>query len=412
MRYIFRGSLVLILCLAISLLASADELVTGGGKKLTGKLVAVNREGVTFKTGEAEAKIPGKEIVVVDLGHPVVAPAKGAEFHEIELTDGTILRCSRYLVKGKKFEIELLEGPKDVAPPKFDLPMTAVFYACRRADDAKHKAEWRKMLQNRGKRDLYVIRQADGLNFVQGTLVEGDAEGTRLTFEKEDGGKESLLLSRATGGLVFNQAQNIELPSTLCKVQDVFGNMLVAQAVEMAGSGVKVTTVAGVVVSYPSAQGIAKLDYSQGNVAYLSDLTPQVQAPAIPPDEVNTNIAVPFVADKTPTNEPLRLDNVVYPKGLWIASDTVLTYTLNGDYRELKAMIGIHDQFGTNSTEAKVTIEADGKPIFSEVVKRKDKPKGVTLDIKNIQQLRILVESDSPFFNGSQAVLADARVQK
>jgi hypothetical protein len=290
--------------------------------------------------------------------------------------------------------------------------MTAVFYACRRADDAKHKAEWRKMLQNRGKRDLYVIRQADGLNFVQGTLVEGDAEGTRLTFEKEDGGKESLLLSRATGGLVFNQAQNVELPSTLCKVQDVFGNTLVAQAVEMSGSGVKVTTVAGVVVSYPSAQGIAKLDYSQGNVAYLSDLTPQVQAPAIPPDEVNTNIAVPFVADKTPTNEPLRLDNVVYPKGLWIASDTVLTYTLNGDYRELKAMIGIHDQFGTNSTEAKVTIEADGKPIFSEVVKRKDKPKGVTLDIKNIQQLRILVESDSPFFNGSQAVLADARVQK
>ena len=74
--------------------------------------------------------------------------------------------------------------------------------------------------------------------------------------------------------------------------------------------------------------------------------------------------------------------------------------------------IGIHDQFGTNSTEAKVTIEADGRAIFSETVKRKDKPKGVTLDIKNVQQLRILVESDSPFFNGSQAVLADARVQK
>jgi hypothetical protein len=180
----------------------------------------------------------------------------------------------------------------------------------------------------------------------------------------------------------------------------------------MAGSGVKVTTVSGVVVNYPSAQGVAKLDYSQGNVAYLSDLTPQVQAPEIPEEELYTNIAVPYVADKTPTNEPLRLGNVVYPKGLWVAADTVLTYTLNGDYRELKATIGIHDQFGTNSTEAKVTIEADGRAIFSETVKRKDKPKGVTLDIKNVQQLRILVESDSPFFNGSQAVLADARVQK
>lgn len=412
MCYIFRALFVLSSCLAVTAIAFADDLTTSAGKKISGSLVAVDREGVTFKTGAAEVKIAGKEIVVVDLGHPVVAPAKGAEFHEIELTDGTLLRCSRFVVKGKKFEVELLEGPKGLPAPKLDLPMTSVFYACRRADDPKYKAEWRKMLQNRGKRDLYVTRQADGLNFVQGTVVEGNAEGNRLTFEKDDGTTETLLLSRATGGLVFNQIQPAEVPSTLCKVQDVFGNILIAQSVEMAGSGIKVTTVSGVVFDYSSAAGVAKLDYSQGNVAYLSDLTPLVQAPELPEGEANTNIAVPYIADKTPTNEPLRLDNVVYHKGLWIAADTVLTYTLNGDYRELKATIGIHDQFGTNATEAKVTIEADGKPLFSELVKRTDKAKGVTLDINNVQQIRILVESDSPFFNGSQAVLADARVQK
>jgi len=45
-------------------------------------------------------------------------------------------------------------------------------------------------------------------------------------------------------------------------------------------------------------------------------------------------------------------------------------------------------------------------------VRRKNKPKVVSLDVKNVKTLRVLVESDAPFFNGSQAVLADARVQK
>src|SRR5262249_18357907 len=155
--------------------------------------------------------------------------------------------CTKFAVKGKAFEIELLPGPDGVAPPKFELPITSVFYAMRGADDPKNRDSWKKMLLNRGKRDLYVIRQADGLNFVQGTLTEGSADGALVKFEKEGGGTEDLRLSRATGGLVFAQPPRDQVPPTLCRVVDVFGNVLVAQAVEMADTGVKVTTVSGVV---------------------------------------------------------------------------------------------------------------------------------------------------------------------
>lgn len=413
MRYICRGLLVLSSCLLVSV-AAADDLTTSAGKKLTGSLVAVDKDGVSFKIGEAPIKIAGKEIVLIDMGRRPLPIAKDVKFHEIELTDGTRLRCAKYSIKKKAFAIDLMPGPKDVPPPTFELPISSVFFALRGADDTKNRDDWKKMLQTRGKRDLYVIRQAEGLSFVQGTLIEGNAEGTKVSFEKEDGVKEELLLSRATGGLVFNQPLPAQVAPTLCRVNDVFGNMLLAQAVDLAGSGMKVTTVSGVVVTYSSLQAVSQLDYAHGNIAYLSDLIPKVDAPELPADEASKtlNVKSQYIVDKAPANAPLKMDGVEYPKGLWVPADTALTYTLGGDYRELKATIGILDQVGDSATEATVTIEADGRVLFAETIRRKDKPKGVTLDVKNVKVLRIQVDASNPFFNGSQAVLADARVQK
>jgi hypothetical protein len=143
-------------------------------------------------------------------------------------------------------------------------------------------------------------------------------------------------------------------------------------------------------------------------------MTPKVDAPELPPDEAakTLNVKAPYLVDKAPANAPLRMDGIDYPKGLWVPADTVLTYTIAGEYREFKATLGILDQVGDSAAEATVTIEADGRAVFSETIRRKDKPKGVTLDVKNVKELRIVVEASSPFFNGSQAVLADARVQK
>jgi hypothetical protein len=413
MSYISRGLLVLSLSL-LAAVAAADDLTTGAGKKLTGTLVAVDKDGVTFKLGDSPLKIAAKEIVLIDLGRRPLPVAKDVKWHEIELTDGSRFKCAKFAIKGKAFALDLMPGPKDVPLPTFDMPMSAVFNAMRGADDGKNREEWRKLLGNRGKRDMYVTRQQDGLSYIQGTIIEGNAEGNKITFEKEDAAKEELLLSRATGGLVFNQPPQAQVPTTICRVNDVFGNVLQAAAVDLGGSGMKVTTVAGVVVNYPSLAAVMSLDYASGNVAYLSDLLPKVESPELPPDEAakTLNVKSPYLVDKAPANAPLKLDGVEYPKGLWVPADTVLTYNLGGDYRELKATIGILDQVGDSATEVTVTIEADGRVLFAEAIRRKDKPKGVTLDVKNVKSLRIQVDGANPFFNGSQAVLADARVQK
>ncbi|HEV3439661.1 MAG TPA: NPCBM/NEW2 domain-containing protein, partial [Gemmata sp.] len=273
---------------------------------------------------------------------------------------------------------------------------------------------WKKLLANRGKRDLYVIREAEGLNFVSGTILNGNEAGDILTFEKEDGAKAELRLSRATGGLVFAQPQPTQIAPTLCKVFDVFGNVLVAQSLEISSAGVVVTTVNGAVVKYPSSKAIAKLDYSQGNVAYLSDLDPQVEVPEIGVDEkgLRLNVTAPFIKNRGLSNEPLKLGSEVFPRGLSIAPDSKLTFNIGGDYREFKAVVGVQENSPDADLEARLIIETEeGRILFSEVLKRKDKPKSVGLDVKGVKQIRIIVEADLPV-NGNRVILADARVQK
>lgn len=404
MRSALLSALTLCSVLALSPIA-ADELTTIAGKKTAGKVVAVDVDGVTFRTAEVDVKVPAKEIQLVDFGHKVQPPAKDAKFDEIELTDGSVLRSSQFLIKGKNVVPTLAGSGAPV--PSVQMPLATVFTVMRNAGDSAIRDEWRKMLATRGKRDLYVIRTAEGMNFLPGTLIEGSEAGDTVTFEKEDGERTPLRLSRATGGLVFNQPPQANLPPTLCKVLDVFGNVLYAASIRFEGSAVTVKTVAGASLTYPSTESLSKFDYAQGNIAYLSDMQPQVEAPESDPLEPHFT----WIKDKNQLNEPLRLEGQSYAKGLWVYADTTLTFPIGGDYREFKALVGTDDTITNGTTVIKLAIEADGRVLFRDVIKRTDKPKPLNLDVKGAKQLKITVEADVPY-NGNQLILAEARVQK
>ncbi|HEV3386119.1 MAG TPA: NPCBM/NEW2 domain-containing protein, partial [Gemmata sp.] len=195
---------------------------------------------------------------------------------------------------------------------------------------------------------------------------------------------------------------------------DVFGNSLIAQSLDIGKNGVTVTTVSGVVVKYASQSAIAKLDYAQGNIAFLSDLDPLVDAPDQSMDEkkFRLNVATAFTKDQNVANEPLKLGSESYSKGISIAPDTRLTFNIGGDFREFKAVIGMQENSPDANLEAKVTIETEeGRVLFSEVLKRKDKPRAVGLDVKGVKQLLVSVDANLPV-NGNRVIMADARLQK
>src|SRR5262249_38247475 len=154
-------------------------------------------------------------------------------------TDGSTFRAAKFALKEKKFELEQLPSSTGKAPT-YTIPLGSVFSAMKRADDPKHREEWKKMLATRGKRDLYVIQQETGLTVVQGTVHEGSADGKTLSFERETGGKPDNLQQSRAAGLVFAQAQPATIAPTVCHVLDVYGNALNATSISITPEGVTV----------------------------------------------------------------------------------------------------------------------------------------------------------------------------
>jgi len=394
----------------------AAEVITLDGKKLTGDLLAVEKERLILRVGQAQVPVPNNTIQAVDWGRAVPAEPKGTKYHEIELTDGSTLRVSRFSIKQRQVECEPLEGPEGVPPPRYDLTLDVVFFIMRGAEDPTLRTAWKKMLNARGKRDLYVIREGDTFNFLQGTIHGGTPDGLRLDFERAEGERVSLLQSRATGGLVLAHPPQGNLPPKLCKVMDVFGNQLVAQSVQLTDDGVQVTTVAGVRFHYPKLAALARLDFSLGNLAYLSDLPFQTQAPDLPADEkekgLRLHVQLPVLKDRGLSGDVLKVaGHPPFSKGLLIAPDTVLTFDLGGEYREFQAVAGLPESLLDGQLAVQLIVEGDGRVLFQQTLRRKDPPQSLSLDIQGVRQLRVIVEGEFPV-NGNRLILGNARVVK
>jgi hypothetical protein len=395
---------------------AAAELTTLDGKKLSGVLLAVDRERVTIRVGDAPVLVPSKNVMVIELGNAAAALPSDQRYHEIELVDGSILRVSNFSIKARRLECTPLVGPPGVPPPRYELTLDVVYSVMRNAGDAAWRATWKKMLTNRSKRDLYVIREGDTLNFLQGTIHGGNAEGTRLDFERSDGQRTSLLLSRATGGLVFAHTPMGAVPPTLCKVIDRFGNTLVAQTVQFVpeDNSIQITTVAGVQVRYSSQVALVRFDFSTGNIAYLSDLPMQLTAPELPAEEkaLRLHLQVPLLKDRALSGDPLKVaGHPPFAKGLLVAPDTVITWDLAGEYREFHTVAGLPESVLDGQLAIRLVVEGDGRILFQDTLRRKDPPRSLTLDVKGVQQLRIIVEGDFAV-NGNRLVLGEARVLK
>lgn len=388
--------------------APAADFVLLSGKSSKGTLVGVDAQFVTVKNGDDTAKLSVKDMATVDLGARPVALPPGTKFDDIELTDGSVLRVTDFKLKKKVVAVVPL-AVGFAAPPELDLPMPSVFYLCRDAHDLAARERWKAQIAKRGKRDLFVSFREGVLDAEAGSILEGTDAGDRIVFQDKDDQKVTFPLARASGGLVFNQPPQAVVPPTVCKVFDVFGNLLYAQSVTVEGSGLTVKTVAGARVKYKTLDAVSKLDFASGNVTFLSDLDATVTAPPAVPDEP----VVPFLKDKVLGNSPIRLAGRVYPKGLWIYPETTLTYKLNGDYREFKATIGLDDEGreASANSAAKLVVTADGRPLLAQTFTRKDAVKELVLNVKDVKELKISVERDT-LFTGSHLDLAEARLQK
>jgi hypothetical protein len=396
-----RILLALLICASVSL---GGELQTLSGKVLTGEVVSLSEKEVVFKTATGQVTTPVNDILQIELQREGTLAA-GLKYTDIELADGSVLHCTQFAIKGKDVEVTLA-----ASNIKAKVALGSIASFLNEANDAAVRKEWQeKIVSKRGNQDVLAVKVNDVVNGLDGTFGDsGNAKG-EVPFEYEVGGqrrKRDLDPTKPqVQGLLFLRSLPSDAPAPLCKVFDMHQGTLVASKVAMTATGFTVTTVAGAKFEFPR-QAIARLDYSNDKVVFLSDMKPVELIEKSKQGRKET-----MKLNKNLDNGSLQLEEQFYSKGLAIHAHTEVTYNLEGKYQRFDAVLGMDALVGGEGKSV-VTIEADGNKLFSQTVTRKDKRRDLSFPVKGVRQLRIVVTSEGLFDFGAHVDLANAKLSK
>ena len=397
----------------------AAELTTLDGKKLVGEIVAISPTEITFKSNGAEEKFLVTAINAVTLGPAPRPVAASVTYVAVELGDGTTFRCSAFSIKGKNIELKLLSDDAKGGRTHV-VPMTSLFSLMRDAGDLKLAQDFRGLMRDRGKFDVWITRSkikndddtvTDRLDSVRGTFGEGDPANDSVKFTLEATGKEVTVKLPRVAGMIFNQIPTGTVAPAICKVVDSDGNVFVAKSVARSDTGYTVTTVSDVKAEL-AENAISKFDFAAGSVKYLSDLDPaSLEESGTDPEH--------YQKDRNLDRGPIRLradpadaKTNQFAKGLTLHAKTLIAYELKGQYKVFKGIAGADASVETESA-IRLTIDDGTQVLYKGVIKKGDKPVDLNLNVQNVDRLRILVESDGGVLDlGNQLSIADARVLK
>jgi hypothetical protein len=395
---VFRTLLALLAC--ASFVLADHEVRTLSGKTIKGKVVGITASEVVQQGEAGPVKTPLAQVLAIDL-RPAGKGAAETAHTLVRLVDDSSLLCRQVQIKGNEVELTLLSGQAA------KLPLSAVAWLLKEAQDGKVRAKWDQIVSANVKRDRIVVLREGELAVLEGTLGDADAQGKTIQFRPESGEPIQAHLDRLHG-LIFYRT---ELPSesAVCRVYDTEGDVLAASKVSVAGDAFQLTTPAGLKLDLQE-KVLARLDYNRGKLTYLSDLEPVKVV-----ERSRAGLLVRYQRDKNlDGQQPIVLVNqgkaAEFNKGLSLHAYTELEYDLGGKYKDFKAVLGVDARTGSDS-HAIVTIECDGEKKFSATVSA-DVTVPIALNVRDVRRLRIIVSSQNFLDLHDHATLAEARVSQ
>ncbi len=380
---VMRTLCFLFVCASVASAVDPPELRSLKGDKLKGDLVGLNGKELVLTVNGKAVVTPIETVLQLDFrapGTPV------GSYSQVELADGSILRCSKVEFKGKDAVLTLVSGQTAA------VPMRLLSSVMSEANDVKLVAAWKELLGGRkAAYDALVVKKADtgSLVYGEGTFYDASADGKTIEFKRQGKDDKDKFNVERIFGMVLVRPPDPNMPSRVCEVFDIQGARLFAKSVTLKDGKLVVETQCGAVVAY-TLDSLAKLDYSKGKLTFLSDIdlarTKLVQVAYLDLKE--------FKRDLNVEGGPIRLAGKKYEKGLSMHARTEVTFDLDGEYREFKALAGVDDNVTQGNIDPVVLrIEGDGKELLTLNITQKGGPKPVALNIKDVQKLRVIVDS-------------------
>ena len=161
----------------------------------------------------------------------------------------------------------------------------------------------------------------------------------------------------------------------------------------------------GVIVTVPRAR-ISEIRVSSDKLVYLTDLKPKVeQTPAF--DRV-----WPWLLNHGPQGDTIKMRGKPYRSGVVLLPRTRLTYSLDGGFDFMEAVIGMEDGAGERA-HAVFRVLGDDKVLFdSGPVTPKTEPQAIRISVAGVNGLTLEADFGKSFDLGDLCVFALPRVLK
>ncbi len=357
--------------------ARALELeVTGlDGKALRGQLVQVWPE-IVLASAEGETALAWSQVLALrPLGvePPAAEPAR-ADPLRFELADGSIFGGRIAGVTERGFTVELPAGRRCQLEPTLlraihstsasaaaQAKLAAVSTDANRTEDVAVVERGRKVIELRG-----AVRRIDS----QGVLFAWNERELSLPWERVAG----LSFARPTARRAS------------CTVRLRGGDAFCGRVIAGGDSGI--TLQSGIFERLElDWSRIERIECHSRQLVFLSDL--------VPPRYEFTPFFLKqwdYARDETLTGRAIRLAGRRYAKGLTMHSRASLAYSLDGQYRQFAALVGIADEMADRG-DATLAVLGDGRILWQATsVRGSEPPRGVLVDVTGVRELSLHVD--------------------
>jgi hypothetical protein len=250
-----------------------------------------------------------------------------------------------------------------------------------------------------------------GLDQVEGVLFEINDGAVGFEFD----GTRVDVPRRKVEGVVYYHPLRGDVPEPVCRVADVFGSSWNVKSVTLREGRFELVSSADVRWTL-AAESLGKIDYSVGNLLFLTDLEPESVSwrPYLDSQVSPGTLAEWFQPkrDRGIYGGPMMLGGERYERGLALHSRTVIAFRLTKAYRRFLATVGVDDNFrGTGNV--RLVISSERGTLFERAISGRDEPLELDVDIRGARRLQILVDfGDDQSDSGDHLNLCNARLTK
>ncbi|WP_437204508.1 NPCBM/NEW2 domain-containing protein [Planctomicrobium sp. SH664] len=354
------------------------------GASRTGDLEKLSPDSLTLVVEGVEQSVPLDQVMELDFGH-AEKPLDGITTGLVDLSQ---IQSTEFQTDGTTVTLS--------APGlgELSLPLRQLTDVRLKPLDDKIAASWKELRARNTRDDLLVFQKGDVLDYAAGSIARVTAENVVLLAR----GRELSAPRERVFGVVFASRG---APAATGKVQlhTVQKSVLAITTASLSGNDLSVQSTLGE-LKIPLDE-VKSIDYGGGRIKFLADLpfdSTESKAPGA------DQSVVWFVARNSPAGSggrlPLLIGKQEYRRGLWLHSGAVLRFRLNREFTRLKCQAGFERthvvQMPRFEPRVRLVLQGDGKELWSKEFLWSDSPVPLDVDLTNVRELLIRVESLGP----------------